>query len=144
MAITLHATPGSTLVIAADDTPLSDGPLLLVELDRRPVTALADPLIETTDARVAVTGMLKGTPIRAAWTATRIAGDAWELGLELRNEGTTPARITRMDPLSLALAGGPWQTRWHPRSPCGAGVLCVARLRLRRAATRQGPRRSRG
>ena len=50
--------------------------------------------------------------MRAAWSATRVAGDVWELGLVLQNAGIDPVRVTRMDPLSLALGGGHWSSRW--------------------------------
>lgn len=94
--LSLRATPASTVAISLDGRPISDGPLLLVEIDRRPITAVADPVIETSGTGLTVTGTLAGTSLHVAWSATRIAGDAWEFGLELRNDGADAVRITRI------------------------------------------------
>jgi alpha-galactosidase len=101
------------LQVTLDGAPVSDGPLLLVELDRQPRTAVEAPMVTSGADRLAVEGRLAGTAVHAAWSATRIAGDAWELTLELRNKGPAPVRITRMDPLSLSLSDGPWACHWY-------------------------------
>ncbi len=113
MSVSLRADDGVTLSVALDDALLSEGPLLLVEVDRRPYSRLVDPEIVSSDSGVAVEGMLDGTTLRARWTATRVVGDVWEFGLELRNRGDTPSSVTRMDPLSLALGGGYWRSHWY-------------------------------
>ncbi len=113
MSLSLRADDGGTLVVALGDTVLSEGPPLLVEIDRRPHIGLADATVTSSDAEIAVDGRLEGTAVHVRWTATRVAGDVWAFGLELVNRGATPASITRMDPLSLALAGGYWQSHWY-------------------------------
>ena len=58
--------------------------------------------------------MLAGTSLRAAWTATRdrrATSGSW--GSCCATTGPEPVRVTRMDPLSLTLAGGFWGCRWY-------------------------------
>lgn len=111
MGLAFAATAGG-LVVTLDGEPISDVPLLFVEVDRRPITTLDDPTVEAAADRITVAGRLTGTAVHAMWSASRVAGDAWELGLELRNGSGAPVPITRMDPLSLALADGPWTCHW--------------------------------
>ena len=110
MSLTLRADDGLTLAIALGEGLLSDASPLLVEIDRRPYTRFEDPTFDAGVAVVAAEGRLEGTALHARWTATRVAGDVWEFGLALENRGERPLTVTRMDPLSLALAGGYWRT----------------------------------
>ncbi len=113
MGLAFTFTPGGGLAVTLDGLPISDGPLLLVEVARQPFTTLADPAVEATDGRLAVRGLLAGTSVHADWTATRVTDGTWELAVELRNDGAAPVAITRMDPVSLVLAGDHWQTHWY-------------------------------
>lgn len=113
MGLAFALAPGGGLAVTLDGQPISDGPLLLVEVARQPFTTLADPAVEATDGRLAVRGLLAGTSVHADWTATRVTDGTWELAVELRNDGAAPVAITRMDPVSLVLAGGHWDTHWY-------------------------------
>ncbi len=111
MSLSVLPGPGATIALALGGTVISDCPPSLVETDRRS-RSLVDPVIAQADGAIEVEGRLDGTSMRARWTARRIAGDVWEFGLVLRNAGEDPVRVTRMDPLSLAMAGGDWHTHW--------------------------------
>lgn len=113
MGLAFTLAPGGGLAVTLDGQPISDGPLLLVEVGRRPFTTLADPAVEATADGVDVRGLLAGTSVHARWSATRITEGAWELAVELRNDGAEPVAITRMDPVSLALTSEHWQTHWY-------------------------------
>jgi alpha-galactosidase len=111
MTLSLRAGADARIAVALDGTALGDGVPLLVEVDRR-ARPLVDPRAAANDALVTVEGRLDGTAVWARWSATRILGDVWEFALALRNDGDAPARVTRMDPLALDLAGGWWRSHW--------------------------------
>ena len=109
-----HPLAGPTLDILLDDVLLSESTPLLVEIDRHPFRTFEDPVVETTEREIVIEGSLAGTALHARWSARRIAGPAvWEFALQLRNDDAKPVVVTRMDPLSLALCDGHWQTHWY-------------------------------
>lgn len=111
MSLSVRPGTAGTIALALGATLLGDGPTSFIEIDRRP-HALVDPVIAEGDGSVEVVGRLDGTQVHQRWTATRVGGDVWEFGLALRNGGENQARVTRMDPLALVMAGGHWRTRW--------------------------------
>lgn len=112
MSLSVCPSPGAKIALALGGTVISDAASSFVEIDRRR-HPLVEPVIAERDEVVEVEGRLDGTSVRVRWTATRIADDVWELGLHLRNGGEVPVRVTRMDPLCLAMAGGEWRTHWY-------------------------------
>ena len=83
MGITLRATPASTLAISLDEHVVSDGPLLLVEIDRRPISALGDAVLATSDSRITVTGTLDESSLSA--TSSHASAVGWSQQLSHSN-----------------------------------------------------------
>ncbi|MGE0799973.1 MAG: alpha-galactosidase [Lautropia sp.] len=114
-AATLRVRPeeGGILSVVLGASELSVSELLLVEVGRRPTGRWAEPVVTADGDLLAVEGVLDEAPLRARWTARRVAGeDVFEFGLELRNVGAEPVPVTRMDPLVLALGDG-WTTHGY-------------------------------
>ena len=106
----MRPRPDGTVALDLDGAVSHDA-AGFVEIDRRRC-GLVDPVVAEDGGVVRIDGRLDGTSVAVGWTARRVAGDVWELGLTLRNEGGRPVEVTRMDPLALALAGGPWRSHW--------------------------------
>lgn len=111
MSVAVRPGPDGDVALELGGAVIGEGSVTFVEIDRRR-RPLIDPLIAEGEGVVEVDGRLDGTTVDVQWTARRVAGDVWELGLELRNRGERPVAVTRMDPLSLAMAGGAWSTHW--------------------------------
>ena len=85
--------------------------LMHLEIDHKRHDGLDDLRVQSTPDRTLATGTVTATSVAALWSARRIGAEqVWELGLELRNEGSSAVTITRMDPLAAHLDGGRWTT----------------------------------
>ncbi|MFM9876513.1 MAG: alpha-galactosidase [Rhodoglobus sp.] len=94
-----------TLTRSETDEVVSDAEALIVEIDRHPVSRWQHPTVTDDGASVVIDGLLEGTELNARWSARQLADQpVWEFALVLRNDSDKPLTITRMDPLSLALA----------------------------------------
>ncbi|GAB2604252.1 hypothetical protein GCM10027067_14490 [Pseudactinotalea suaedae] len=83
----------------------------LVEIDRRPLTADGEVLTgEEPTVRTRI-----GTTTVTWWARRQDEHAVWEIGLDLRNEGSEPMLLTRLDPLLLELQPelGHWTTTWY-------------------------------
>lgn len=116
-SLAVSAADGGTIELRwGDEVVLARSSLVDVVVNHDAIARISDAHQESPTS---VHGYLQGTRVHAKWAARRLGGTtAWELSLQLRNDGDEAVEVRRMDPLAATLQRGVWNSLAFRSSWC--------------------------